>query len=309
MSTKKRFGEETLRIEDLKPVVRRRMSFIEFSLNWEGRVGRPQLQEQFDISPQQATLDLNAYIDIFPNQMSYDPRQKAYIPNPGFRPRIISEKSSEYLTRLEALTRGYQDAATSWIQSPPATEFVAVRPRAISREILFQVLFAIQNKVSLKARYVSLASESESERTLLPHALASDGHRWHCRCFDVDKERYSDFVLSRLEFARADDRVEVQQPPDTVWDTFVDVLLCVDTNSINGSPDSKARQKHRLEHEYGMENETLKLTVRQALLFYYLRNLGFSPGRTSSGHMRNESSFHLKIKNLETVEDALNWRS
>jgi hypothetical protein len=52
--------------ETIKPRQRRRYEFIEFQLMWEGVVGRRLLQEKFEISPQQATLDLTGYLDLAP---------------------------------------------------------------------------------------------------------------------------------------------------------------------------------------------------------------------------------------------------
>ena len=53
-------------LKDLRASIRRRFEFIEFQLHWEGSVGRRKLQDQFSISPQQATNDLTAYMDACP---------------------------------------------------------------------------------------------------------------------------------------------------------------------------------------------------------------------------------------------------
>jgi len=43
--------------------VERRYEFIEFRLFWQGRINRGDLMDAFGVSTQQASLDLNAYID------------------------------------------------------------------------------------------------------------------------------------------------------------------------------------------------------------------------------------------------------
>ncbi len=74
---------------DIRAAVRRRFEFIEFSLLWERSIGRKRLQEQFEMSLQQATKDLNMYSDICPDNMVYDTRQKTYVPSVNFRPVFI----------------------------------------------------------------------------------------------------------------------------------------------------------------------------------------------------------------------------
>ena len=43
--------------------VERRYEFIEFRLFWQGRINRGDLMDAFGVSTQQASLDLNAYIE------------------------------------------------------------------------------------------------------------------------------------------------------------------------------------------------------------------------------------------------------
>lgn len=287
--------------EGLKRAIRRRYEFIEFGLQWEGRIGRKQLQDQFDISPQQATVDLNSYLDLFSEQMAYDPRQKTYVPGRKFKPRLTQGKSYEYLMQLESKCLGYRAEEECWLQTFPSTHVVVVKARPIEPGILKAVLTAVRSGQALKTRYVSLHSDNETERTLLPHAIASDGHRWHCRSYDVDKERFSDFVLSRLEYAEVSEAIEVSPPVDEVWNTQIKLVLEVDR-------ELGARQRGRLEYEYQMQDGSLNLTVRQAMLYYYLRNLGFDPEPGPDGRMANKSSFHLKIKNYEDIEERLSRR-
>ena len=86
---------------DIKPSVRRRFEFIDFQLQWAGSIGRKALQEQFEISPQQATNDLTTYLDIAPRNMSYDPRRRSYVVSSKFKPKFSSGESSGFFLHLE----------------------------------------------------------------------------------------------------------------------------------------------------------------------------------------------------------------
>ena len=134
------------------------------------------------------------------------------------------------------------------------------------------------------AIYLIKFKKMQCSEYCLPHALASDGHRWHVRAFDTEKTRFSDFVLSRLKETKPGTQPEQEVPEDSAWTTYVDIVL---------KPDPSLDQSKRecLEFEYEMNNGRLRLTVRQAMLFYYLRHYGFDPRQRENCRIRNKSSF------------------
>jgi len=286
----------------IKLRARKRFEFIEFQLMWEGAVGRKILQDKFEISPQQATLDLTSYLDLAPKNMVYDPRLRTYVAAPGMRPKFLKGEASEYLMHLETLHYGYHLPEEIWPASIPSFDAVTAVSRKVDPNTLKEVLHAIREHQCVEVMYVSFSSSSDSPRRLFPHAIASDGHRWHMRAFDRDKERYSDFVLSRIEKITAKECDASDLPEDTAWSTFTKIRLQPD-------PDLSQRQKDRLQIEYDMEDSELTIRVRQAMLYYYLRFYGFNPQDIDGNHMRNKSSFHLAIANLEEVETCLGRRS
>ena len=56
---------------------------------------------------------------------------------------------------------------------------------------------ALCAKRVLRINYLSLQS-GPTRREIVPVALADDGLRWHVRAFDRSKERFGDFVLTRI---------------------------------------------------------------------------------------------------------------
>ena len=287
--------------QDMKASIRRRFEFIEFQLNWEGSVGRRKLQDQFAISMQQATNDLNAYLDVCPNNMLYDPRRKAYVPGPKFHPRLTSGEVSEYLMHLDMLHQGYRSESEIWVDALPAYDAVSTQTRKINPGTLKLMLWAIRAQSCIIARYVSLSSDNLKPRTLRPHAIASDGHRWHARAFDFGQNRYSDFVLSRLEVAEPVEPPTQHLPSDDAWNTCVEIVLKPGTGL-------EKQQRAVLEVEYGMTDGCLRLRVRKAMLWYYLRHYGFNPDDIDGDTFRNKSSFHLMVSNLKEVERCLGRR-
>ncbi|PSM19865.1 WYL domain-containing protein [Nitratireductor sp. StC3] len=287
--------------DTIKPSLRRRYEFIEFQLMWDGTVGRRRLQDQFEISPQQATLDLTSYLEIAPRNMVYDPRQRTYVATAHFRSIFLKGEASEYLQQLEMVHRGYRHIGEVWPAEMPSFDAVDVATRRIAPATLKSVLHAIRTRKCTEVTYVSLSSETEGPRHLFPHAIASDGHRWHMRAFDADKGRYSDFVLSRVDKIKIVEHERDELPEDLSWQTFVALRLQPD-------PALPRRQKEQLQLEYDMDNGELCVNVRKAMMFYYLRHYGFDPLEMEGSCMRNKSSFHLSIANLVEVEESLGRR-
>lgn len=288
--------------KDIKTNIRRRFEFIEFCLNWDGKVGRPQLQDQFSISPQQATTDLTTYLDYCPGNMGYDPRQRAYIASDSFAPELISGEASEYFMHLEMLAKGYRTNSEVWIRNLPQVATVSVSSRPLSKATVKAIVQAINSESALLCDYASISSGGVSSRTLVPTALVSDGHRWHIRAYHLEKARYGDFVLTRMTRPEVIPRPEQPVPIDVEWTENIIVQF-----SAVGVHNEWRRSQ--LEYEYEMEGGKLLVSTSKALLFYVLRQYGFNPyDREENGMMRNVSSFQLEVSNLEEVEECLRRR-
>ncbi len=193
---------------------------------------------------------------------------------------------------------GYKDSDQIWIATPVSSDAVRIKTRDVRRVVLNEILKALHAPHSVLVKYVSLNSGTSPDRHLVPRALVTDGHRWHMRAFDVDKQRYSDFVLSRIENVRPQEPPSGKLPRDEAWQTKVPIILEPD-------PRLPEDQKSALEAEYGMGDGCLILKVRQSMLFYYLRNYGFHPKPIGEDRIRNESSLNLYIRNIEEVEECL----
>ena len=82
---------------DLRWGVEQRLEFIEFRLFWEGHVNRIDLMDQFGVSVNQASMDLNRYIGFAPDNMVYDKSARTYVRGPGFKPQFLEPDASRYL--------------------------------------------------------------------------------------------------------------------------------------------------------------------------------------------------------------------
>lgn len=285
----------------LKDAVRRRWEFIEFCLNWEGKVGRKRLQEAFSISPQQATNDLNGYADLAPANMHYDPRQKTYVRSEKFSPVLSEDDPHNYLNYLIDRLQN-PTSRDNWIDYTYRLEGIVPRRRQVSGAVIREITKGLREGRLVSAKYVSLTSESQTqEKEIVPVAMGYDGHRWHVRAYNISKDRFSDYVLSRFASVHAKEIYPDILPDDADWSETVEIHL---------KPNSELSEERRnaIEFEYDMTNGELVLNVKRAMLFYHLRHYGFNPFPSDDGKMRNESSFSLVIENIDEIEAALRRR-
>ena len=277
---------------ELKPAIRRRFEFIEFAVTWEGSVGRKKLHDQFAISLQQATKDLTAYSEFAPDNLRYDPRQKTYLASRLFTPRFTKGEASEYLSQIEMLDQGRKSEAEIWPTFVPIYAIASSRTRKIEANVLQSLLQAIRDRLVLSANYTSMSSTAGMRRRLVPHAIASDTHRWHVRAYDLEKKRWSDFVISRLTDVNIEGAAD-PVPPDKRWTEKVEVVLRVD-------PELEEEKRIAIEREYEMSQGRMILSVSRAMLFYELRHHGFDPRKIGDGDY-GQSSFQLDIVNIDEV--------
>jgi len=69
---------------ELRWGIEQRLEFIEFRLFWEGHVNRIDVMQQFGVSVNQASSDLNRYIALAPDNMVYDKSARTYVRGPDF---------------------------------------------------------------------------------------------------------------------------------------------------------------------------------------------------------------------------------
>src|SRR5262249_14939678 len=64
-------------------------------------------------------------------------------------------------------------------------------------DVLGAITRALCAKRPIRIHYLSLSS-GPKRREIVPVALADNGQRWHVRAFDRERQRFSDFVLTRI---------------------------------------------------------------------------------------------------------------
>ncbi|MCA3512652.1 MAG: WYL domain-containing protein [Rhodobacter sp.] len=252
---------------ELRWGVEQRLEFIEFRLFWEGHVNRSDLMDQFGVSVNQASTDLNRYISFAPDNMVYDKSARTYVRSPAFKPLFLEPDASRYLAQLRSVADGILDREDSWIADLPSFAAAPTPVRGVNPVTLRSVVGAIRRSEAIEVKYQSLSNPEPRWRWIAPHAIAFDGFRWHTRAFCLTDKCFKDFLLSRILNIRGSRESETSPVDDRDWHSEV-------TLEVGPHPELLEAQSRVIALDYGMVDGKAEIKVRRALLYYALRSLG-----------------------------------
>ncbi|WP_229626019.1 helix-turn-helix transcriptional regulator [Vibrio parahaemolyticus] len=274
------------KLEELSHAQRERLAFIDFSLSYFGEVTRADLIAKFQTGLAAATRDFATYKDYAPNNMELVHQTKSYHRRDSFNP--LFEHNAESI--LYGLSKGLGDGISSPIELSQSCigAISLVHPGS---ETISTIMRAITQQTALNCEYVSLSSGSK-QRVIVPHALASNGKRWHVRAYDRDSGSYRDFVATRfrqLSIVDTPIAASEKRESDKQWNRIVDITLI---------PHPKASFKEAIELDYSMENGELKLEIRAALVGYFLNQWSVD---CSDEHILDANRHHLALKEIQSI--------
>ncbi|MFP6808497.1 MAG: WYL domain-containing protein, partial [Pseudomonadales bacterium] len=175
-----------------------RYRLIEIISMWEGRLTTNHLCDTFGIGRQQASKDINTYLqEIGPGNLIYDKHLKGYKPTENFAPCVTSGLCDEYLNlmhRNNELSHTFEFLSLQIAN----TEVVSVPARHIRPLVLRPIVTAARQNRRLEVDYVSIHNPDREGRVIVPHTLVYTGLRWHVRAWCEKNKDYRDFVLSRF---------------------------------------------------------------------------------------------------------------
>ena len=281
-------GENTkANLAEISQAQKERLFHIDFKLYFLGSVNRSDLVERFGIKEAAASRDLSQYKELAPKNIEYDTKVKTYIQREGFKPLFEYSGSQT----LAALLHGFGDDYVS----PEHSLVTAEAPTELNFpniDILAALTRAIHNDTPLEVTYLSLSSGS-TKREFVPFALVDNGLRWHVRGYDRARDRFSDFVINRIDSAKTAKDTAIQshetKETDKQWNRIVEMQIV---------PHPNLKYPEAIILEYGMNDGLLNVEVRAAVAGYLLRkwNVDCTENHTLSG-----PEYHLWLKNTPTL--------
>jgi predicted DNA-binding transcriptional regulator YafY len=276
---------------ELRWGVEQRLEFIEFRLFWEGHVNRIDVMQQFGVSKNQASADLNRYIALAPDNMVYDKSARTYIRGNGFACHFREPDAAHYLSQLRLVADSVMEQEDCWIPVLPPYASAPTPVRGVDPVTLRSVVGAIRRSEAIEIKYQSLSSPEPRWRWMAPHAIAFDGFRWHTRAFCQTDECFKDFLLSRILEIRGSRESETSAANDSDWHSEV-------TLEIGPHPELSENQKKVIALDYGMRGGKTEIKVRRALLYYALKRLGLD---TDPGVRRPQDQQIILLNSLEVI--------
>lgn len=252
----------------LKRTVERRMAFIEFRLNWDGRINRNDLAAKFDMSLNQATNDLVRYGQLAPSNMRYDLSQRAYVRGDRFTPHYDITGVAGYLEQLALATKSPAHSE-SWLGFLPPLEILKVPNGEIDAGILESVVGGLQANEPLDILQQTVNSVEPVWCTVLPLALVHDGERWCVRAYSASTDGYDTAPLARMKDIRPASVLTTPSVEDTEWNTFVSV-------EIGPNPSLSEADRAVVAKDFGIVNGASVLQLRRAMLPKLLERMGIS---------------------------------
>jgi hypothetical protein len=232
----------------------RRLEWIENRLYWTGLLRRRDVCAQFEISPQQASVDIAAYAQLRPGNLVFEGDTKSYVRGAAFRP-LFPKNPGAWL------------AAEKGILSPISFERATSPWRPADDAVVTSLIAASERKTPLSVLYLSLRRRAPIRRTICPHTIVDADGRLHVRAFDYERRRFSDFLVTRMHEMRSDESVAwVDKAADSDWHEIVELRIAP-------NPEISKEQARAAMKDLGLPETGGNIKTRRALAFYLVRTL------------------------------------
>ena len=113
--------------------------------------------QQFGLSVNQASADLNRYLGFAPDNMVYDKSARTYIRGTEFKPVFDKLDAGRYLAQLRLIADGLLDDGDCWIAGLPANDSAPTPARGVNPATLRSVVDAIRRSEAIEVKYQSLS--------------------------------------------------------------------------------------------------------------------------------------------------------
>ena len=269
-------------------IQRERLAFIDFRLFFLGSVSRGDIVGRFGVSPAVATRDLAQYRESAAANIVFDGSAKLYRISDSFVP--LFQHSLDRV--FSALSKGFGDGLGSM-----SMDVCCEVPRALNMpapEVLAAVSRAIAMGRALSVKYVSVAS-GETERLIVPHALADNGLRWHVRAFDRRSASFRDFVLTRVLSPKTSPGGACEGEigaDDVEWNRILNLEIVAHPEGVR--PELVAM-------DFGVQDGVLRIAARAALTGYLLQRWRVD---CSVDHSLDAVLHPLWLRNRNVLEDC-----
>lgn len=247
-------------VADLRHKQRERLAYIDFRLYFLGELRRQDLLDRFEIGLAGATRDITEYRRIAPHNLDFDGTAKLYRPTKVFKPLFVHSPRRVFM----ALSQGFGQGLDTELEPMIRCEY----PQPLSLpdvSVVAPITRAIHLGKGVRLCYTSVNS-GHSVKELVPFALVDIGARWQVRAFDLEKRKFRDYVLTRMQEPEVIDEKGYEKlailEDDVLWTRIIELELV---------PHPNHPEPNIVKMDYGMKDGVLRVRVRAAYAGYMLR--------------------------------------
>ncbi|MGS2719352.1 WYL domain-containing protein [Paraglaciecola aestuariivivens] len=272
-----------------------RYRLIEIVALWEGRLNASHLIDYFGIGRQQASKDINEYLQsVGPNNLVYNSSLKGYEPSPTYSAKVTTGEADEYLQlihRNSDLTNTFADMTLGFNY----THMMPLPKYTVQPQVLREIVKACRNNERIEVDYRSVNAPNKDGRIIIPHAIVHSGTRWHVRAYCESNKDFRDFVLTRFyDTPQSLGKSDINAQDDIAWHTQVNVCF---------TPDQRLSKDQQavVANDYGMTNNRLLIQVRGALVQYLLQKMRIDANVISADPRAQQ----IVIENMDGIKEWL----
>lgn len=263
-----------------------RLAFIDYCLEYIGKVSRKSLVKHFNVGPASCSRDFRLYHSLVPGNTTFQHSDKSYYRSKSFSPLFEHEPSRVLFSLMHGFGDGFSTQNAYGGGLSESVEFIFPNP-----ETMGALTRAITGEFEVELNYWSLRS-GRSKRLIAPHSVVNNGQHWLVRAFDYKTKHFKDFVCKRIESLRVlESQIsnDAGKERDEEWTRTVTLELV---------PHPKLKHSKPIEMELDMSKGKREIQIRAALTGYLLQ---FWNVDCSFDASLDAEQYHIWLKNSKDI--------
>lgn len=278
-----------------------RLAYIDFKVQFEGKILRSDLTEEFGISDPIASKDIADYkSETNDTNIILDKHTKTHVINKDTYTPLIKIRAQD---ALDMHFEGFCRNKLKQFQSPIYKRACGIPSQLCTKSVAI-ITRAIASGTNILCTYISANSNNHKERTLSPTSVYFDGLNWVFRAKD-----HKDGIVKSFHFGRVGDAKETSttsgltSADDPEWNMLIPIHLQL-------HPNLNENEKLALRKDFGMEEAAEeKVFIEKAVFAWSLFerwSVDTSIKPVKLPKEANRYNFHLKnaemLKHVECIK-------
>lgn len=264
-----------------------RLSYIDFSLEYFGLIGRKELMQHFATSSDSCTRDFSLYNKLAPDNAVFRHQDKKYHRANSFK--ALFQHDTDIV--LTALSKGFGNGFFPEVSRKPSVVFMDTH--MVKVNALATINRAILSLASVDIEYI-VPEKNKAVWSIIPHALFQGYKGWYIRALNTSRNEYKNYFLPQILIAKTTDQQNPfsgVQKNDIHWNERVTLRL---------GPHQSVKNKGAIESMFNMLNGELVIHTNRVIAIHILNTLNVE---LSNQNECCAQQFYLSLLNADELGD------